>query len=126
MVVLVIIALLAGVVTINVRGYLTAGYQNTSKMEIRAIMDGLETFHAVMGRYPTNEEGLAALAQKTEKMPEPLLSRVPVDPWGRAYEYVQPGKDHPYEITCYGADGRPGGDGLDADIRGWELRAEKK
>jgi general secretion pathway protein G len=122
MVVLVIIGLLAGVVTVNVRGYMSAGYQNTVKMEIRAAMDAIDTFHAVTGSFPTNEEGLAILAQPSKKFPDPLLSRVPTDPWGKPYEYVCPGHDHPYEITCYGADGRPGGTGSDADINCWAMR----
>lgn len=124
-VVLVIIALLASAVTLNVRGYSAAGYQNTAKMEIRAISDALETFHTVMGRFPTNEEGLTILAKKSEKFSEPILTKLPVDPWGRPYEYVHPGKEHPYEIVSYGADGRPGGESLDSDIASWTLRNEK-
>ncbi|MBX9654961.1 type II secretion system major pseudopilin GspG [bacterium] len=124
MVVLVIIGLLATAVTVNVRGYMASGYQNTVKMEMRAAMDAVETFHAMTGRYPTNEEGLAILSQSSEQFAEPLLSRTPIDPWGKPYEYIAPGQDHPFEINCYGADGRPGGKGSDADLNCWSARKD--
>ena len=66
MVVLVIIGLLAGVVTINVRSYLVKGKQNTAKMEIARIVDALETFYSLHDRYPSNEEGLRVLCEGTD------------------------------------------------------------
>ncbi|MCC7407856.1 MAG: type II secretion system major pseudopilin GspG [Phycisphaeraceae bacterium] len=123
MVVLVLIGLLASVVTINVRGYLIRGRQNTAKLELSTLRNAVETFYGVTGRYPTNEEGLQALVQTTDQIPEPLIDQVPSDPWGRPYQYLSPGRDdRPYEILCYGADGREGGTGADQDLNSSELR----
>lgn len=123
MVVLVIIGLLAGLVGVNVRGYLVRAKQNTAKSEIATISDALEAFYTEYDRYPTNEEGLAILAQPTERIAEPLLDREPLDPWRNAYVYNQPGREGPYEVLSLGADGREGGDdnSADADIVSWDL-----
>ncbi len=121
MVVLVIIGLLAGVVTINVRQHLVSGKQNTAKMEIATIAEALDTYYALHDTYPSNGDGLHALTQTTDQMPEPLLDREPMDPWGRPYEYNQPGREGPFEVISYGADGQEGGEGNNADIVSWNL-----
>jgi len=121
MVVLVIIAMLAGVATISVRGYMTAGSQSTTKAEIATICQALDTYYSLHNRYPDTEEGIEALTQSTPKMPEPPLARVPVDAWGQPYTYLNPGRDTPYEVISFGADGREGGEGADADISSAEL-----
>jgi len=123
MVVVVIIGLLAGLVTVRVRSYLILAKQNAAKTEIAKIADALEAYYAVYNRYPTNEEGLAALVEQTPKFPDGLLSKVPTDPWDNDYVYNCPGqsKDKPYEIISYGADGREGGEGENADIISWQL-----
>lgn len=123
MVVLVLIGLLASVVTINVRGYLVRGRQDTARMELATLRNAVETYYGLLGRYPTNEEGLRALATKSDQLAEPLIDQAPVDPWGRPYQYFNPGRDdRPYEVICYGADGREGGEGADADLSSWALR----
>lgn len=121
MVVIVIIGLLSGVVTISVRSYLIASKQNVAKLEISKICSALETFYITFDRYPTSQEGLAVLAEKTDDFPEGLLPRIPNDPWRNAYEYVSPGKNSAYEVICYGADSREGGAGADKDIISSEL-----
>ncbi len=125
MVVLVIIGLLAGVVTINVRGHLVRAKQNTARMEIATLCNAIDTFYTIHSRYPTNEEGLAILATNVDQN-EPLLKQVPVDPWGRSYEYIQPGRSQPYEVMSLGADGREGGEGADGDIASSSLGARSK
>lgn len=124
MVVLVIIGLLAGVITVNVRSYLIRGRQMTARKDIATVREALDTFYATYGRYPSNEEGLAILMQKTEKLSESLLTEKQklVDPWGNPYQYNQPGRNGPYEVISYGADGREGGDGDNADIVSWDLK----
>lgn len=122
MVVLVIIGLLAGVVTINVRHFMIKGKQNTARMEISNICQAVESFYATFGRYPSNEEGLAVLTQTSDKLPEKLLNQMPSDPWDKAYQYNQPGRSEPYEVICFGADGREGGEGADGDIVSWDLK----
>jgi general secretion pathway protein G len=69
-----------------------------------------------MNRYPTNDEGLAILCRPSESFPEPLLTGELKDPWGMPYQYNSPGASGPFEVISYGANGRPGGEGLDADI----------
>ena len=123
MVVLVIIALLAGVVTLNVRGYLVKAKADVARADISTVSGALETFYTLHDRYPTNEEGLEVLATPTPRMSEPLLNKVPKDPWGRAYVYNSPGRETPYEVMTLGADGREGGEGTDADIGSWEAEA---
>lgn len=125
MVVLVLIGLLAGLVTVSVRHYLVTGKQDAARAQIASFKTAVETFYAAYGRYPSSDEGLEILTKPTERLPEPLLSqrRVPDDPWGRAYQYDAPGRDEPYEIVCFGADGREGGAGGDADIVSWDLSA---
>ncbi len=116
MVVVVIIGLLAGLVTVRTRSYLLVSRQNAAKAEISKMVDALEAFYAVQNRYPTNEEGLAALVEKTSKFPDGLLNKVPKDPWSNDYVYNCPGRTSAYEIICYAADGREGGENENADI----------
>ena len=117
MVVLVLLGLLATVVTVNVRHYMIKGKVGAARIDMSAIEHALSTFYSEYGRYPTNEEGLAVLTTPTAKVPEPLLTKMPVDPWGHPYLYFCPGRNgEPYEVVCYGADGREGGTGADADL----------
>jgi general secretion pathway protein G len=125
MVVIVIIGLLAGVATVSVRSYLVRGKQNIAKMEIAKICEALDAFYAHNDRYPTAEEGIAALATKSPAFPDGLLSKVPNDPWGFSYEYVVPGSKGPYEVICYGGDHRQGGTGGDADISSVDLGQDR-
>lgn len=122
MVVIVILGLLAGTVTICARGYLIRAKQSAARHEIRTIVGALESFYTAQNRYPTNDEGLEILARPTDKLPAALLTAVPTDPWGRPYQYNAPGTKGPYEVVCYGRDGRDGGEGADADISSDHLK----
>ena len=123
MVVVVIIGLLAGLVTINVRGRLIDARQSAAKSDIATISDALETFYMLHNRYPTNEEGLEILTQATERMAEPILQGHSLrDPWDNPYQYNQPGRDGPFEVFSLGADGRDGGEGANRVIGSWEIR----
>ena len=126
MIVIVIIGMLAGVVSLNVRSYLDKAKQNTARQEISTICSALESFYADAGRYPTNEEGLDLLTKTSEKFPRPLLTGQPVDPWGHSYQFNQPGRDGPYEVICFGADGKEGGSGIDEDIVSGQLKQVPK
>jgi general secretion pathway protein G len=121
MVVLVIVAMLAGVVTLNVQGYLLKSKQSIAKVEIGKMIGAIDTFYAQFDRYPTNEEGLEILAAKTDEFPSGILTFVPKDPWKHAYEYRCPGSTEPYEIICFGADHREGGEGAELDITSMSL-----
>lgn len=122
MIVIVIIGLLAGVVTINVRSYLNRAKQNTARQEIATIAHALETFYSKTGSYPTHDQGIAILCRPSETFPEPFLKGEPKDPWGRGYQYNCAGPSGPFEVICFGADGRPGGTGADADISSEKLK----
>ena len=93
--------------------------------DTHAICGALDSYYSVYGHYPSNEEGLAILARKTEKLPEPLLKQMPIDPWHHPYQYNQPGRNAAYEVICYGADGREGGENEDVDIVSWDLKETK-
>lgn len=124
MIVIVIIGLLASVVTINVRSYLTRAKQNTARQEIATIVTALSTFYSVYSRYPTNEEGIKILCKKNKKFADPLLTGLPVDPWGNAYQYISPGSNSPFEVICFGADSQEGGEGGNRDISSDNLKEE--
>jgi general secretion pathway protein G len=127
--VLALMAIVAGIVTVSIRPLMLKGKQDAARTEIGNIGNALEAYFGVYGQYPSNSDGLAALRRKSEKINEPLLTQDPVDPWGRPYQYNAPGRDGaPYEVICFGADGREGGTGGDKDIVSWDLkdRAGKK
>ncbi len=87
------------------------------------VCSALESFYGIYGRYPTDQEGLSILSQRSDRVPDPLLRQAPVDPWGRPYQYNTPGRNgDPYEVICFGADGREGGSGADADLFSWDLK----
>jgi general secretion pathway protein G len=122
MIVLVIIGLLAGVVSVNARAYIMKARQHAARQEIATVVKALNTYYGTYARYPTNDEGLGVLTKPTEKISEALLDGDPVDPWGHPYQYNSPGSKGPFEVISYGADGKPGGDGANADISSDNLK----
>ena len=115
-VVMVIIGMLATLVVLRTRSYLVNSKQNAARLEISRLSEALDSFNAVRDRFPTNDEGLAILAEKSDDAVDGFINKVPLDPWKNEYQYNTPGRDAPYEIVCLGADGREGGQGADADI----------
>lgn len=126
MVVIVIIGLLASVATISVRTYMTHSRQNIARSEIATVCNALELYLTIQGRYPTNDEGIEILVLKTDKAPDGILTKLPVDPWGNAYQYIYPGRNSPYEVLSYGADNREGGTGGDQDLSSADVTSAKK
>lgn len=126
MVVLVILAMLSGVVTVSIRTYLLRSKQSVAKIEISKMAQATDTYFATLDRYPSNAEGLAILAAKTDDFPEGILTFVPNDPWGNPYEYRSPGVENEYEIISFGADKREGGTGANKDVTSMELTRAKK
>lgn len=118
LVVLAIIGLLATVVVVNVLPAQNTARIQKAKADIALIEQGLELYRLETGRYPDAGEGLAILTQPTA-VGAPL-KRLPDDPWGRPYNYAQPGRDgRPFDIWTFGSDGAEGGDGDAADIGNW-------
>jgi len=121
LVVIAIIGLLAAYVGPRYFAQLGKSEVTTARAQIDALSKALDTYRLDTGRYPTTEQGLAALNAMpagTTKWNGPYLAKaLPADPWGRAYVYRSPGapgKD--YEVMSYGKDGIPGGTGEDADL----------
>ncbi len=128
LVVIVVIAILATLVAPSLFRNVNDARFTTAKAQIESFGTALDTYRLDNGRYPTTAQGLGALWQKPVIDPpsgwnEPYLRKpVPDDPWGRPYLYVAPGKVNPgsYDLLSYGADGRPGGEGENADISSWK------
>ena len=123
-VVVVIIGLLAGLVLPQFIRQEEKAKLKAARAQIELLATALDTFRLDVGRYPTSEEGLQALRQKPgglERWDGPYLKKeIPLDPWGKPYNYKSPGDHGPYDIISYGADGVPGGDGDNRDITSWE------
>jgi general secretion pathway protein G len=123
-VVVVIIGLLAGLVLPQFIRQEEKAKLKAARAQIELLATALDTFRLDVGRYPTSEEGLQALRQKPgglERWDGPYLKKdIPLDPWGKSYNYKSPGDHGPYDIISYGADGVPGGDGDNRDITSWE------
>ena len=116
LVVLAIIGLLTTVVVINVLPMQGRAQVQKAQADIALLEQGLEFWRIDMGRYPTQEEGLAALAVPTATGAK--IKKLPDDPWGKPYGYQLPGENgQPYVIFSLGADGQQGGEGENADIR---------
>ncbi len=123
MVVVVILALLAAVVVPKVMSRPDEARVVAAKADIAAVTQALKLYRLDNTMYPSSEQGLAALVQKPGTSPQPLnwkaggyLDRVPKDPWGREYLYLNPGVKGEIDVYSLGADGQPGGEGTSADI----------
>jgi len=125
MVVMVIIGLLMALVGPNLIKQEEKSKVKATRAQIEMLGTSLDTFRLDVGRYPTSQEGLAALRQRpfgVDRWDGPYLKKdVPRDPWNRAYYYRGPGEGgRPYDLLSYGADGGPGGEGNNRDIASWE------
>lgn len=120
LVVLVIIGMLAAIVGPRYFSQLGKSQVTIARAQIDVLTKALDNFRLDVGRYPTVQEGLAALVTKpagVDKWAGPYLKKdVPLDPWGHPYAYKVPGTKGDYAVISYGRDGQPGGDGEDADI----------
>lgn len=119
MVVILIIGLITAIVAINVLPSQDKARVEKAKADIAAIDQALTLFHLEAARYPTMEEGLESLADPTTALGatrDPFIRNLPKDPWNRDYQYVIPGESRPFDLYSLGADGKVGGEGLDADV----------
>ena len=120
MVVIAIIAMLAAVVGFNVLGALEDAEITAAKAEISTFKSALINYRVIFKKFPTNEEGLQALIQNDKGRKFLDRNQVPLDPWDNPYVYkIEGSRD--FTIVSYGADGVPGGSGLDADISSADL-----
>jgi general secretion pathway protein G len=128
LVVIAVIAILASLVAPNVFQHVGTARSTTARSQLEMLATALDAYRLDVGRYPTTEQGLAALmtapvGDTPATWRGPYLRRsVPADPWGAPYVYLAPGTSNPdgFDLLSYGADRRPGGDGENADILGWQ------
>ena len=129
LVVIVVIGVLASLVAPNIFRHVGTAKETTARAQIEMLGAALDAYRLDTGRYPTTEQGLAALWQEPTADPRPvnwrgpyLRKAVPADPWGNAYVYRAPGtaSGSGYDLLSNGADGRVGGAGEDADVVSWK------
>jgi general secretion pathway protein G len=128
MVVLVILGVLAALIAPKLMDRPDEARVVAAKQDIAAISQALKLYRLDNMRYPSTEQGLQALVSKPGIEPLPnnwkgsgYLERLPQDPWGHPYQYLQPGRHGEIDIYSLGADGQPGGEANDADVGNWTL-----
>jgi len=123
LVVMVIIGLLAALVAPKIFPSLGKGKTAAAKAQVELFGQALDQYRLDMSYYPTTEQGLQALIANPgeAKWQGPYLkkSEVPLDPWGKPYQYQSPGNHGDYDLYTYGRDGAPGGEGEDQDVKSW-------
>ncbi len=128
MVVIVIIGVLAALIVPKVMSRPDEARIMAAKQDIGAITQALKLYKLDNMRYPSTEQGLLALVKKPTVAPLPenwkgngYLEKLPKDPWGNPYQYLQPGVHGEVDVMSLGADKEAGGEGNDADIGSWDL-----
>lgn len=125
MVVVVIIGVLAALVVPGVLGRADDARITAARTDVAGLMQALKLYKLDNQRFPTAEQGLEALVQKPTASPIPnnwksYVEKLPNDPWGKPYQYANPGVKGEIDVFSLGADGQPGGEGPDADIGSWQ------
>jgi len=125
MVVLVIIGVLAALIVPNVLDRTDDARATAARTDVHNLMQALKLYKLDNQRYPTAEQGLAALVQRPSAPPapgnwKPYLEKLPNDPWGQPYQYLNPGIRGEVDVMSFSADGKSGGEGKDADIGSWQ------
>lgn len=125
MVVLVIIGVLAALIVPNVLDRADDARVTAARTDVNNLMQALKLYRLDNQRYPTGEQGLQALVARPTAAPappnwKPYLEKLPNDPWGRPYQYLNPGVKGEIDVMSFGADGQPGGEGKNADVGSWQ------
>ena len=125
MVVLVIIGVLAALIVPNVIGRADDARATAARTDVNNLMQALKLYRLDNQRYPTADQGLQALLNRPTGGPpatnwKPYVEKLPNDPWGRPYQYMNPGIKGEIDVLSFGADGQPGGEGNNADIGSWQ------
>ena len=128
LVVVVILSILAALIVPKIMDRPDQARVVAAKSDIRAIDAALKLYRLDNSVYPSTEQGLQALVTKPQTGDIPpnwkgsgYLDRLPKDPWGHPYQYLNPGVHGDIDVFSYGRDGQPGGEGVDADIGSWNL-----
>lgn len=125
MVVLVIIGVLGALIVPNVLNRTDDARTTAARTDVNNLMQALKLYKLDNQRFPTTQQGLNALLSKPAAAPvpanwRPYVEKLPTDPWGRPYQYLNPGLKGEVDVMSLGADGQPGGDGPNADIGSWQ------
>ena len=125
MVVLVIIGILAALIVPNVLERADEARVTAARTDVNNLMQALKLYKLDNQRFPTGEQGLQALIARPTATPippnwKPYLDKLPNDPWGRPYQYMNPGVKGEVDVFSYGADGQAGGEGNNADVGSWQ------
>jgi len=125
MVVLAIIGILAALVVPSVLGRADDARVTAARTDVGNLAQALKLYKLDNQRFPTAEQGLQALVAKPSAEPVPAnwksyLDKLPGDPWGRPYQYLNPGLKGEVDVMSWGADGQSGGEGVNADIGSWQ------
>ena len=127
MVVIAIIGILATLIVPKIMGRPDEARATAAKHDVGTLVQAFKLYRLDIGRYPTTEQGVRALVEKPTSEPVPqnwkaggYLDSVPKDPWGNPYQYANPGTRGEIDVYSFGADGKPGGTGNDADIGNWQ------
>ena len=125
MVVVVIIGILGALVVPKLLNRTGESRITAARVDISTLMQALKLYKLDNQRYPAADQGLDALVRRPETGPvppnwKPYLDKLPADPWGRPYQYLNPGLKGEIDVFSFGADGQPGGEGRDADVGSWQ------
>jgi general secretion pathway protein G len=125
LVVLGIIAMLAGIVGPQVMKHMGESKTKAAKVQIEDLSAALDMYKLDLGTYPSTEQGLKALIESPDSAKRwngPYLrkTKMPLDPWQQEYHYVAPGEHGKFDLYTLGSDGKEGGEGEDQDIVSWE------
>ena len=127
LVVITIIGILAALIVPRIMDRPDQARATAARADVNAIMSALKLYKLDNGVYPSNEQGLQALVKKPERgdiprnwKPGGYLEKLPQDPWGTDYQYLNPGIRSEVDVFSMGADRKPGGEGYDADIGSWQ------
>jgi general secretion pathway protein G len=125
MVVLVIIGVLAALIAPNVLDRAGEAKVTAARTDVNNLMQALKLYKLDNQRFPSTEQGLASLVRKPTvgTIPpnwKPYVDKLPRDPWGQEYQYLSPGVKGEIDVFSFGADGKPGGEGNDADVGSWQ------
>lgn len=133
MVVIVILGILASLVIPNLMGNKEKADQQKVVSDIVALENSLDMYRLDNNVYPTTEQGLSSLVTRPTISPEPpnyrpqgYIKRLPRDPWGHPYQYINPGEKGTIDIYSLGMDGEEGGEGNASDIGNWNLQEYQK
>ena len=126
MVVIVILSVLAALIVPRIMSRPDEASAVAAKQDVAQVLQALKLYRLDNFRYPSTQQGLQALVVKPTQEPVPqrwqsYLDKLPKDPWGNPYQYLSPGIKGEVDVFSLGADGKPGGDGVDSDVGSWDL-----